>query len=552
MKNISRILALVLVVIMVTACGTAGGGGGAAAPAEPAAPGQPAAAPADGVDNFNPFGYPIVNERITLNGWGSRGATHTVDWPEVDAFITMEEITNIHIDWTLVPPDGVHEARNLAFASGDLPDFFIRAGGISVMDQINFGAAGMLIPLNDLIYNYAYNFRARAVEHPHILRGITLPDGNIFSMPQAMTLDVPTISQKFWMNMTWIENLGLEVPNTLDEITAVLKAFRDGDPNQNGDYNDEIPYSDVNSGNSLIWSTAAAFGMGGLGNTGKSVWLDRTADGEVRFVGLVPEFKDQMMYLNNWWEEGLIDPEIFTHGSPEFTAKANQNLIGAKFNNDNNQQLAAYHANFDTIRAPIGIDGTRRFTRIGAGVTNGTFVITSANQFPRETMRWVDFFYSYEGARLIRIGREGLSFDIVDGVYVIHERLMHCPEGLSPSQAMSPYAIAFAGGGMPEFIHPNSEHARLPPLAAQWHAYLMQDLVPGLVVPQFLFTAEEQNELHPISSDILSFMEEMRSAFITGARGFDEWDDFITQLERMNVHRFVEIYQDAVDRWIES
>ena len=52
------------------------------------------------------------------------------------------------------------------------------------------------------------------------------------------------VSTPFFLsiNTTWLERLGLEMPETLEEFANVLRAFRDQDPNGNG-IQDEIPFS---------------------------------------------------------------------------------------------------------------------------------------------------------------------------------------------------------------------------------------------------------------------------------------------------------------------
>lgn len=42
------------------------------------------------------------------------------------------------------------------------------------------------------------------------------------------------------INKSWLEKLGLEVPKTWDDLTKVLTAFKNDDPNGNGEA-DEIP-----------------------------------------------------------------------------------------------------------------------------------------------------------------------------------------------------------------------------------------------------------------------------------------------------------------------
>ena len=44
----------------------------------------------------------------------------------------------------------------------------------------------------------------------------------------------------WFINMPWLEKLGLDIPKTTDELYAVLKAFKERDPNGNNKP-DEIP-----------------------------------------------------------------------------------------------------------------------------------------------------------------------------------------------------------------------------------------------------------------------------------------------------------------------
>lgn len=67
-----------------------------------------------------------------------------------------------------------------------------------------------------------------------------MPDGHIYSCPQLNKTEGNLIHH-YWINKTWLDNLGLEAPTTVDELYDVLVAFRDNDPNGNGQ-KDEIPY----------------------------------------------------------------------------------------------------------------------------------------------------------------------------------------------------------------------------------------------------------------------------------------------------------------------
>ena len=70
------------------------------------------------------------------------------------------------------------------------------------------------------------------------------------------TLGIP------YINTQWLERLGLEMPTTMEELKAVLIAFRDQDANGNGDPNDEIPFDFCDSFNKTqLINCAASWGL---------------------------------------------------------------------------------------------------------------------------------------------------------------------------------------------------------------------------------------------------------------------------------------------------
>ena len=175
-------------------------------------------------DNFNPTGYPIVNETITLKGFGNQNVTHK-DWNEIYCFTEYEKISNINVEWTTAPNAGYLEKKNVLLASGEYPDIFYRAG-LSVSDLVNYGSKGAIIPLNDLIEEHAVNLNERIEDYPTIEKEITMADGNIYSMPTINGTN-NTIGARNWINVDWLEAVNMEMPTTLDELEAVLTAFKE-------------------------------------------------------------------------------------------------------------------------------------------------------------------------------------------------------------------------------------------------------------------------------------------------------------------------------------
>jgi putative aldouronate transport system substrate-binding protein len=79
-------------------------------------------------------------------------------------------------------------------------------------------------------------------------------------------------------------------------------------------------------------------------------------------------------------------------------------------------------------------------------------------------------------------------------------------------------------------------------------AKLLEPDIPRSIWPSFLFTPAEQNRLNALTSDIFTYVREMRVKFIAGAVPFSEWDSYVETIRRMKVDELIRIYQAAYDR----
>src|SRR5699024_8350413 len=129
------------------------------------------------LENVNETGMPIVEETITLDIFAGQAPATADDWNDVMIWNEYEEMTNIDINWQMVPWEGLTEQRNLSLGGGDLPDAY-HSAVVPVTDILKYGSQGSFIALNDLIDEYAPNFKKILEENPEIKKAITFPDGN--------------------------------------------------------------------------------------------------------------------------------------------------------------------------------------------------------------------------------------------------------------------------------------------------------------------------------------------------------------------------------------
>ena len=288
---------------------------------------EPAAQEAEGGTrqqaNLNAEGFPIVNEEITLKVFGQQGPVQG-KWDEMSMWQKYQEMTNIKLDFTdVLPAEGYDEKKSLMWASNEYPDIFVRAF-INNAEIVKYGNMGILAPLEELIPQYAPNLQKLIDEDPAILSRITAPDGHIYALPAIFTLTAAR-DDKFWMNTSWLEQVGKEIPVTVDELEEVLRAFKGVDFNGNGEA-DEFPMG-VSDAQALVRRFAGVWGY--QYQFGRFL---EVRDGRVTTYLTEDNFRDMLMWLNKIYEEGLIDPEIFTQEYAKYAAKMAGQQMGLFFN----------------------------------------------------------------------------------------------------------------------------------------------------------------------------------------------------------------------------
>jgi putative aldouronate transport system substrate-binding protein len=71
------------------------------------------------------------------------------------------------------------------------------------------------------------------------------------------------------------------------------------------------------------------------------------------------------------------------------------------------------------------------------------------------------------------------------------------------------------------------------------------------VLPEITMTEDESTELSSIYSDLSTLISEKLIKFIIGDEPLSQWDSFVEALKSMDAERCVEIYQTALDRYLQ-
>jgi len=504
---------------------------------------------ADSTD-VNKTDMPIVDDEIDMTIFANKPAQNEDnDWNDILIWNHYRDLTNINADWNLVNPDALDEKRNLALGSGELPDAFFLAQ-LTNSDLLKYGDQGMFIPLNDLIDEYAPNLTALMDEDPSIRKAITFPDGNIYSMPALIEEDFLSLrlSARPWINEEWLDELDMDIPETTGDFYDYLTAVKELDPVGDGK---TVPYGGTDITELVQW-LAGSFGVMNHGPSNTNMDADPEDSSKVRFYATTDEYKQLLEYIHKLYDEGLIEQSIFSIEWGQFLANAADNLYASMIFYDPIELFGDdIGSQYNSVAALEGPEGHKDYNKLSSSVwDNDNFVVTSENENPAAAVRWMDHFYSEEGAKLYYMGVEGETYEEEDGEMVYKDHILN-PEGdMTFEQALAKELtwLGSINGIIKADYFQGGESAPQSMEAAE----KIDPFVPDEIWPRFTFTAEENRTLESTGADIDKYVEEMRDKLISGDADFSEWDDYVETIEKMGLDELLEVYQDAYDRYKES
>ncbi|KIL45189.1 ABC transporter substrate-binding protein [Jeotgalibacillus soli] len=494
---------------------------------------------------FNETGLPIVEKEVTLN-FVSPKQPLAPDYSEMVIFDRLQEATNVSIEWNNIPGDGYQEKKNLLLASGDLPDAFY-ASGFTDQDLMQHGQSGTIIPLEDLIDKYAPNLKKLFEERPELKQIVTAPDGHIYSLPRAEEMDLIGMPNIMYINQTWLDKLGLEMPTTLEEYHDVLKTFKEKDPNGNGK-KDEIGLTFWFNG----WAGNEGDLIGLFGLPDASFEADHRVvrDGKVIYAATQPEYKEAIAYYHQWVKEGLIDPEVVTQDTAQLFAKGKTEdpTLGSFIWWEDTEVVGTDRVDDYAILPPLkGKDG-----EIIVGRSNyseygrDAFIITSANANPEITMRWVDQLYDPKMSAQINWGPIGEIYEEDENGKLVNKEL---PEGVAMGELRQKVA---PGGPFVVLKEHFGKVVEMEPRAKERLEILEKYYKPHMVeenYPQIFFSAEELEKINTIEPEIKEFVKQKEAQWLVEGGIEEEWDEYVEQLEGMGLNELMEVYQTGLDRF---
>lgn len=345
-------------------------------------------------------------EPVTFTFYSADGLEDTWTDP-VAQMITEKTGVTLKMDY---PADSNDNRIELMVATGEYPDFVFAKGSVSTLIRND-----ALIDMSDLIDEYGPNIKKLYGDEYENLR-YSSEDPSIYQLcsdkVQEENLETSGTAQLQW---AVLQENQYRVPYTLEEYTQMIRDYMEKYPMING--KPAIGISIVCS--DWHWYTLLSNPSGYMnGSADNGQWIVDDEKQEVYYKHAADGQKEYYKWLNEMYNEGILDPEFATQTHEDFVLKVAEGRV-----------LGLLDEEWDYTGAEISLraDGQEEHTYAGLPVTIDRSVkcpslkqqnlavgwgigITKSCKDPVRAVRFLDWLCSDEAQILLNWGIEGVDY----------------------------------------------------------------------------------------------------------------------------------------------
>ncbi|MGC6585694.1 extracellular solute-binding protein [Paenibacillus sp. Dod16] len=409
----------------------------------------------------------------------------------------IQERTGFNVEYELLPAENADEKLNLLVSSKDNYDFV----KLNAAQFYNLASAGALEPLDELLESHG-NYIKQSIKQESF--GSATIDGKIYGIPE--TGAGVSIGEELVVRQDWMDELGLSMPTTADELYNVLKTIKEKKK--------VIPLT--MSKDSLYGDIATTFGI-------LTDWKE--VDGKLLHRAEQPEMKEYITFMNKLYKEGLLDTETPINTAQKSIEKfsgGNAAMYKLAWWNAGTT-IAALEKNFPEAKTSIipylkGKDGK---AVVGAKANTTWYVaILKSSKNKEAAMEFLNAKLEPETFKGIALGKEGVHHEVKNGKYypilpIFNDELNNASSFLT---------------GVDEEKYPIYWQARVrkdPILQAHFEAF--QKNAEGIIVVDPMSTAPPIEAVSKNLLKLTTLLDDNVLQFISGAKPIDAYDQFLAQ-----------------------
>ena len=500
---------------------------------------------------------------FTFNGYPMNARDQTISWFIGEGYQVnnayasandspfhsgLQDMLGVNIDWrVLLPGDNQAQAINLIFASGDLPD--VMFGGGLMANAERYIDEGTFIDLTPHLREWspaywdwihtetAYDRAMKTDSGKYYGYGFFREDGGWND-----TYLGPVV------NKAWLDAFNLPLPTNISDWDRTLRAIRNR-------YN--VPLS-------FAWSRVTGYGTAISGAFGAFSFADFKLyvdnNNRIQLANIQPEYRNQLVKWAEWWRDGLIDQDVMSINDTMARSNALNLRMGMSITSMGqlsnwvmDSQAAGNGANWIGLQYPRGDDGTLSMVPGGYGIGSVVASITTNVKDDAKLqliMRALDYAYTPEGNLYWNYGKQGVSWDYVNGQPAYLPLVTNDPNGLN--DAIDKYGgSTWSGNCIQATLLLYLKNTQQAIDANDLWFYPNQAVSARWTIPNGLTrTPAEATRAAELQTAISTFVNESAVQFITGQRNFNTWDAYVAEVNRMGLQELLTIQQGAYNRYL--
>jgi ABC-type glycerol-3-phosphate transport system substrate-binding protein len=470
----------------------------------------------------------------------------------------------IQLELDLIPDDQYETVIQTQIAAG-LDCDLVNINGVDLGTRMSLINEGKIVPINEIWDN---NSDGTAKDYYNNGYGTVISSRNVMEDGNAYWISPVTIgkyNEKEWggfigpmIRKDWLDQLGLPVPKTTDELFETLKAFYEQDANGNGEKDEVaiIDYEKFSNGIAQLfglgWETVYVDYTTGVATT---PWYHENVKNYIQYMnqlynaglldisgqGNEKKAENKVSLINDWWVETWVEPGIIT---PEGAPKPY--LLGF---------------------LSEAVQGTKPVLSRQGAIQKGGVDFAVTKQADKEAIgKLLDYITSEKYSTLSEFGIEGYTYQVLE-----NGKLSKLPaNGIPEVDIMSTVPALWVNNSiLPRFEitdraqelisckeagysmgYPETGFA--DKAAAIENVYMNGDAYAytylGTEAEIAVATEEEIDTISDIQIDIDTYCTELLSKLIIGDESLEDWDSYIEDMKGLGLDKMIEITQTRFDR----
>lgn len=473
-------------------------------------------------------------------------------YPEKSSWLFWSELTKrtgVTLHPTVVPLSDYESKRSVIIGAGNAPLLIPKT---YPGQEAPFVASGAILPVSEYI-DLMPNFKDKVAKWN--LQG----DVDTLRQDDGKYYVLPGLHEDVWIDYTLairsdiLDELGLDIPKTWDDLHAALKAMKAAHP---GSYPMSDRWSVPTPGGPFLQTLGQAYGAGNGGGWGYANATFDPGSGKFVATGAMDQYKQMLEFAHTLVKEGLLDPESFTQSDDQASAKFTS---GKSFVISTNAQelvntyrpgLAKNVPNGKVVKIPV-LTGPAGEVKVGSRLENGLMISKKAREGGDfvALMQFVDWlFYSDEGQIFTKWGVKDVTYT-QDAAGDFHLTKDVDYVGLNPTATKKLNVdFGFSNGN---FAYGGSTHLLESTFSAEEKEFqkVMTARKTLAVPPPHPFNADEQEQSALWDAPLKDYVMQQTLKFILGDRDLGEWDSYVGELKGKNSDRYIDLVNTSYQRF---